>query len=268
MLSIGEFSGLTGSSVKALRHYDEKGLLTPAEVDEHSGYRRYAEDQVRAGAVIRALRDAGVPLSGVTADGTLAPSVLAPHRSAILEQRAREDAAFVDAQAALHALLAPVTVERRKCPAQPFVGRPLSVPADDAGTVSDADANAALGDLLERLPAAGLAPAGQFWTTLRAGTSDRIEIVYCWPVSERLPAEWGGPDTVAGELPERVELIASWRSAPDTSVPERATHPAIVALFDALAEQHLDLRHAEVRQRVIGTDENDYTVEVSITVER
>lgn len=53
MLSIGEFAGLTGLSVKALRHYDEKGILVPVEADENSGYRRYGEEQVRDGAVIR-----------------------------------------------------------------------------------------------------------------------------------------------------------------------------------------------------------------------
>ncbi|MFF9654274.1 MerR family DNA-binding transcriptional regulator [Streptomyces sp. NPDC014622] len=34
MLRIGEFAGLTGLIVKALRHYDEKGVLVPADVDD------------------------------------------------------------------------------------------------------------------------------------------------------------------------------------------------------------------------------------------
>ena len=65
MLSIGEFAGMTGLSVKALRHYDEKGVLVPRDVDPRSGYRRYGEDQVRAGVVVRALRAADVPLADV-----------------------------------------------------------------------------------------------------------------------------------------------------------------------------------------------------------
>lgn len=67
MLRIGEFAALTGLSVKALRHYDETGVLVPAEIDGRSAYRRYAKRQVRSGLVIRALRDAGVPLPAVSA---------------------------------------------------------------------------------------------------------------------------------------------------------------------------------------------------------
>jgi DNA-binding transcriptional MerR regulator len=33
LLSIGAFARLSGLTIKALRHYDEIGLLTPAEVD-------------------------------------------------------------------------------------------------------------------------------------------------------------------------------------------------------------------------------------------
>ena len=33
MLKIGEFSKLTQVSVRMLRHYDEIGLLKPAEID-------------------------------------------------------------------------------------------------------------------------------------------------------------------------------------------------------------------------------------------
>ena len=45
MITIGEFALSTGVSVKALRFYDDRGLLTPAEVDPHSGYRRYSAAQ-------------------------------------------------------------------------------------------------------------------------------------------------------------------------------------------------------------------------------
>ena len=60
MMNIGEFAALTGLGVKALRHYDERGVLTPAAVDPVSGYRKYGEEQVRTGVVLKTLRDAGV----------------------------------------------------------------------------------------------------------------------------------------------------------------------------------------------------------------
>lgn len=41
MLTIGEFSKLSGTTVKTLRYYDEINLLKPTKVDEISGYRYY-----------------------------------------------------------------------------------------------------------------------------------------------------------------------------------------------------------------------------------
>ena len=42
MMSIGDFARASGLTAKALRLYDETGLLEPAEVDEFTGYRWYA----------------------------------------------------------------------------------------------------------------------------------------------------------------------------------------------------------------------------------
>ena len=54
--SIGEFSKITGFSVKTLRHYHEKGILHPAWVNEETGYRYYTHVQVARGRAIHALR--------------------------------------------------------------------------------------------------------------------------------------------------------------------------------------------------------------------
>src|SRR5215471_12850996 len=62
MLSIGRFARLTGLMVKALRHYDELGLLRPAHVDEWTGYRWYEPSQVRDAVAVRRLRSLRVPL--------------------------------------------------------------------------------------------------------------------------------------------------------------------------------------------------------------
>ena len=40
-LKIGEFSKLCRVTIKTLRHYEELGLLCPAEIDDYSGYRYY-----------------------------------------------------------------------------------------------------------------------------------------------------------------------------------------------------------------------------------
>lgn len=46
MLKISEFARLSRVSVKALRHYDDLGLLKPATVDHFTGYRYYGMDQL------------------------------------------------------------------------------------------------------------------------------------------------------------------------------------------------------------------------------
>ena len=42
LMTIGDFARDAGLKPKALRLYDDLGLLRPAEVDPHSGYRRCA----------------------------------------------------------------------------------------------------------------------------------------------------------------------------------------------------------------------------------
>src|SRR5437868_4334119 len=68
LMSIGRFSRLTGLGVKALRHYDEVGLLPPAAVDDETGYRFYSPEQVAMAEEIRKLRKLELPLDEI---GTL-----------------------------------------------------------------------------------------------------------------------------------------------------------------------------------------------------
>ncbi|MFI1988290.1 MerR family transcriptional regulator [Actinoplanes sp. NPDC020271] len=65
MLSIGDFAGLGRVSVRMLRHYDAIGLLLPAHVDPHSGYRFYTAEQLLRLNRILALKDLGFTLQQV-----------------------------------------------------------------------------------------------------------------------------------------------------------------------------------------------------------
>jgi DNA-binding transcriptional MerR regulator len=65
LLAIGQFARLCRLSVKQLRHYDELGLLRPAQVDPSSGYRYYRADQARAALSIGLLRSLDVPLAAI-----------------------------------------------------------------------------------------------------------------------------------------------------------------------------------------------------------
>lgn len=64
-MSIGEFARLSRLSPKALRLYDELGLLPPAQVDPGSGYRWYAAGQLDNARLVASLRQIGVPLAEI-----------------------------------------------------------------------------------------------------------------------------------------------------------------------------------------------------------
>lgn len=66
-LTIGRFADLTMLSPKALRLYDQRGLLPPARVDAETGYRFYQAEQVATGRLIALLRSASVPLDVIQA---------------------------------------------------------------------------------------------------------------------------------------------------------------------------------------------------------
>ena len=65
MLKIGDFSKLSRVSIRMLRHYDDIGLLKPAEIDDFTGYRYYREDQLFIVARITALKDMGFALADI-----------------------------------------------------------------------------------------------------------------------------------------------------------------------------------------------------------
>jgi DNA-binding transcriptional MerR regulator/effector-binding domain-containing protein len=93
MLSIGRFARLTGVTVKALRHYDELGLLRPAHVDEWTGYRWYERAQVREAVAVRRLRSLRVPLDEVA---VLIRSDDESLRESLAVHRARLEGELVD----------------------------------------------------------------------------------------------------------------------------------------------------------------------------
>lgn len=79
LMSIGEFARLSRLSAKALRLYDELGLLPPAEVDPDSGYRWYAAGQLDNARLVASLRQIGVPLAQIQLILSLEPEAAAAH---------------------------------------------------------------------------------------------------------------------------------------------------------------------------------------------
>jgi DNA-binding transcriptional MerR regulator len=91
LMPIGHFARLSGLSARALRLYDEQGLLTPAATSLTTGYRYYSEDQLAVARRIGELRRLDIPLIEIRAlltapDPQSARSHLAIHRAHLERQ--------------------------------------------------------------------------------------------------------------------------------------------------------------------------------------
>ena len=88
LLSIGRFARLAGLTVRAVRHYGELGLLDPAYVDEDTGYRYFAPEQLAHAEAIKRLRSLQLPLDDVreilaSDDPVLVRGLLSRHRATV-----------------------------------------------------------------------------------------------------------------------------------------------------------------------------------------
>ena len=102
LLSIGAFSRMTFLTVKALRHYHDEGLLAPASVDPHSGYRYYRPEQVATARLIRRLRDLDLPVEEVRE--VLAAPDEATRNQVIVEHLERMSRQLQETQATVESL--------------------------------------------------------------------------------------------------------------------------------------------------------------------
>ena len=94
LMTIGRFAQISGLSSHTLRHYDDVGLLTPAEVDPATGYRRYRRSQVRDARLVKALRRIDLSIEEIKAaiadpKSSSIAAVLRTHRRR-LERQQRE----------------------------------------------------------------------------------------------------------------------------------------------------------------------------------
>ena len=64
-ISIGEFARLSRLSLKALRLYDERGVLVPSRVDRASGYRYYDTAQLDQARLVVMMRELQFPLAAI-----------------------------------------------------------------------------------------------------------------------------------------------------------------------------------------------------------
>ena len=162
LLTIGAFSRMTHLSVKALRHYDDVGLLRPAHVDASSGYRRYATSQVPIAQVIRRFRDLDMPLEEIrsvlsASDVAARDRAIVAHLQRMQETLERTRATVASLQALLDGNRPTVPVEYRSVPAARAVAIRAVVDWDDTEPWLDA-ALAELDRAVDATPGARAGP--------------------------------------------------------------------------------------------------------------
>ncbi|QEN17116.1 MerR family transcriptional regulator [Mycolicibacterium sp. ELW1] len=108
-VSIGDFAVMTSLSRKALRHYHDIGILEPAHIDPHTGYRFYDTSQVDHAHIIRRFRLLGMSIPDIkallsTEDAGARTDIITTH----LEQMEAQLQQTRDTVGALRELLSPV----------------------------------------------------------------------------------------------------------------------------------------------------------------
>jgi DNA-binding transcriptional MerR regulator len=106
MLTIKDFSELSGLTAQTLRYYHAEGLLVPAHVDEQSGYRSYEFTQIEAAVLVTVLRGAGLSIRQVRRaldEPDTALELLRLHQEEVAALRRAQDEAIADAHGLLTA---------------------------------------------------------------------------------------------------------------------------------------------------------------------
>lgn len=251
LLTIGAFGARSRLSAKALRLYDRLGLLSPAHVDETSGYRYYRTDQVERARTVELLRRLDMPLARIAevvaareSDGERAAELLAGYWAGVEER--------IAAQRRLAEYLRGRLSGRSSEMYGKFVVETVDVPEQ----VLITEKRHVLGD---ELPAWIEASLGRLEAAARecGGVSGSPFVVYyaavsqesdgpaeaCVPVADREAAEaWARAQGRAREIRVRVE--PAQRLALTRITKAQVAHPQILAAFEAveawMAEQGLE----------------------------
>ena len=157
LLTIGAFARASRLSPKALRLYDELGLLPPARVDPSSGYRFYAPEQLERARLVAWLRRLGMPLARIREVCELEPAAAA--------QEIRAFWAGIEADTAARRDLATLLIDHLtwRDPVMPAITSPLYIryaALSDTGLVRESNQDTAYAGSRLLAVADGFGPAG------------------------------------------------------------------------------------------------------------
>ncbi|WP_327068891.1 helix-turn-helix domain-containing protein [Kitasatospora sp. NBC_01250] len=243
LMSIGEFAHLSRLSPKALRLYDELGLLVPARVDAATGYRRYADAQLDQARLVSSLRRLGVPLARIKEVLSLEPASAA--------EAIRAHWAWSEAEHAAQRVLVARLVDRlhgekpamyevtvRDIPERSLLSRISRVHQDELEEVTR--------ELFIRRLRGGGAPrtegvAGAPFIVYHGEVSGDSDgpVEWCWPVPAERAEEvaTGFPDLTLRTEPAHQEAFVR-QDAPGRWVSSAQAEVAVESLYAWAADRH------------------------------
>jgi len=231
-MPIGAFARRTRLSQKALRLYDELGLLAPASVDPWTGYRAYAEAQIPTARLIRLLRGLDMPLERIRRIVNLPPDDAAADVRAFWHEVVGSHAVRSRLAAYVERYLdgrgdAMYPVATREVPAQQVVAMTRSVVVKDLVPFI----MEAYDTLAARLRAAGTAPEPVWFVIYHGEVNEDSDgpVEVCLPYTGAPRGALTGNDVVA-----RVE--PAHREAYTTITRAQTEFPTILEAYGAVEQ--------------------------------
>lgn len=201
LFSIGEFSRMSGLTVKALRLYDEQEILRPGFTDNKSGYRYYSSAQLAEANLIRKLRSLELAIEDIRRYLRLGSL---DERNALLDEHRRKMkekldsySSIVDSLEKLAKHEEPVTVaevEVKEISDQPVLSVKFTATLREIGD----SLGKAYGDIFKYMGVTGIAPDGPpvaVYYDMEIKEED-MKVEACIPVGETYP----GDEAVSGRL--------------------------------------------------------------------
>ncbi|MFI6856012.1 MerR family transcriptional regulator [Streptomyces sp. NPDC050416] len=241
LLTIGAFAARARLSAKALRLYDRLGLLSPAYVDEATGYRYYRAGQVERARLVALLRQLDMPLARIAevvaaGDGPTAAELLGTYWADVEARVAgqRTLAAYLRGRLSGRSseMYGKFKVETVDMPAQVVITEKRHTLADELP--------AWIGASLGRLEAAARecgGVAGVPYVAYHAEVSMESDgpAEACVPVTDEAAARaWAQRHGRAWETAVRME--PAQRLAYTRITKAQVAHPQILAAFEAVEE--------------------------------
>ncbi|MFF4689419.1 MerR family transcriptional regulator [Streptomyces sp. NPDC001307] len=240
LLTIGAFAARARLSAKALRLYDRLGLLTPAHVDEATGYRHYRAEQAERARLVALLRQLDMPLARIAevlgAEGPEAADRLAAYwadvEARVAGQRTLAEYLRGRLSGRSTEMYEKFVIETVDVPAQVVITESRHTLADELPTW--------IGASLGRLEAAARecggmtgAPFVVYHSEVSMESDGPAES--CVPVADEAAARaWAAGRGRAWETAVRVEPTA--RLAYTRITKAQVAHPQILAAFEAVEQ--------------------------------